>query len=475
MRHLVAALLLFTSLAVVSGLGGPRVSSAQTPATGTFASTPKYSANGDATVVFLGGTVAQLETAARNARAGGVWVQDAGGDFNLLVVGGPSFITNAFAAKFPTGIPVGAVTLRRATTIDALYPPAVGHTAPDVLFVMRTSLSVFSANESLQVVSLTNPALDHVVARGENVTYIGSSGSRLYYAELPIGLGTPIYREDGARAGSVLVGVVPAQRLTGPRISPDGNFVGYSGGGNRLSPTGEVLGSLENGVHIYDLNGREDRLVVATDNSGCSGSASIPGRCQVQLFEAWSVDGRFVVGTEVRQPGGTLSSWRAGPLPGLTRESLPARVTRPVLPSRVACVPVGTSSAPQLTTFDLSTGEQRSVPQAPSSTFYDATNFGSCLPSREGALAIVLGAHALGGRAIWMVDESGVPLFAPKVVELQPERWLPDGSGVVASFFWYSGDRNLTSHRDYFVIRRDGSIQKLNLPDAELVDILLAS
>jgi hypothetical protein len=65
-------------------------------------------------VVFVGGRPIDLEQAARDAGAAGVWVQDATGAFQLLVVGAPPFLRESFERAFPLNIqgPV-AVTLTR--------------------------------------------------------------------------------------------------------------------------------------------------------------------------------------------------------------------------------------------------------------------------------------------------------------------------------------------------------------------------
>jgi len=78
------------------------------PATGSATATPAptatpagstgfvrpvlFSASGQSLAVFPGGTFDDLEAAARGVGATGVWVQDAGGAFRLLVVSGPAFL-----------------------------------------------------------------------------------------------------------------------------------------------------------------------------------------------------------------------------------------------------------------------------------------------------------------------------------------------------------------------------------------------
>ncbi len=82
------------------------------PAPG-FAASPRWGvATGQASAVFMGGSVDDLFAAAGAAQATGAWVQAAGGEFTLLIVGGPDFMLDAFRARFPGafGGPV-AVTL----------------------------------------------------------------------------------------------------------------------------------------------------------------------------------------------------------------------------------------------------------------------------------------------------------------------------------------------------------------------------
>lgn len=70
---------------------------------GTFATAPIFSTNGQALVIFSGGSVDQLEAFATSSSAKGVWVQDSTGAYQLLVVGGPAFLKDQFKAKFATG------------------------------------------------------------------------------------------------------------------------------------------------------------------------------------------------------------------------------------------------------------------------------------------------------------------------------------------------------------------------------------
>ncbi len=123
------AVLLATLVAgALLGVAGVSAVQAQTPS-GTFAATPTFSANGQAAVVFLGGSVDQLEAAARTSTASGVWAQDGSGAFRLLVVGGPVFLRSEFTAKFPNGFSgATAVTLTRPLGVTATPPPIVTST-----------------------------------------------------------------------------------------------------------------------------------------------------------------------------------------------------------------------------------------------------------------------------------------------------------------------------------------------------------
>ena len=91
----------------------PTTVSPPTGGTGNFAAPVVYAPSGQALVVFRGGTVAQLEAAARAANATGVWAQDASGAYQLLIIGGASFIRDAFIAKIRSFTSDTAVTLVR--------------------------------------------------------------------------------------------------------------------------------------------------------------------------------------------------------------------------------------------------------------------------------------------------------------------------------------------------------------------------
>lgn len=110
--------LLLTLLAV--GIARPGAATAQTA--GGFAGTPAFSTGGQAAAVFLGGSVDQLETAARNVGANGVWVQHSSGAFELLIVGGPQFLRDAFVKRFGSGF-VGSIAVTLTRPPGATAPP----------------------------------------------------------------------------------------------------------------------------------------------------------------------------------------------------------------------------------------------------------------------------------------------------------------------------------------------------------------
>ena len=90
------------------------IASTTSVASGGFSATPAFATSGQALVVYGGGTTIQLEAAARSAGASGVWVQDAFGSYQLLIIGGSSFLRDAFVARFPAGFAsLTAMTLVR--------------------------------------------------------------------------------------------------------------------------------------------------------------------------------------------------------------------------------------------------------------------------------------------------------------------------------------------------------------------------
>ena len=103
-----------TYTVVVNAAGSRPVTKTFTVGAGGFAAPPVFSASGQALVIFAGGSIDQLEAAASAARATGAWVQDAGGAYRLLVVGGPAFLKEQFTASFSGGLSANtAATLVR--------------------------------------------------------------------------------------------------------------------------------------------------------------------------------------------------------------------------------------------------------------------------------------------------------------------------------------------------------------------------
>ncbi len=82
--------------------------------TGTFAGTPVFSPTGQAFAVFHGGTIDQLESASMSIGATGIWAQEPGGTYQLLIVRGPAFANAPFRSAFPKGFGAAtSLTLRR--------------------------------------------------------------------------------------------------------------------------------------------------------------------------------------------------------------------------------------------------------------------------------------------------------------------------------------------------------------------------
>ncbi len=146
-----AARLLLVIVAILIPVGASsQPASAQTP-TGVFAALPSYSGSGLASVVYLGGTLDQLEAVAGRVGASGIWLQSSDGGFQLLVVAGPDFLKAAVRARFPAGFPgPQAVTLVKGGAPSAGTPPP-----PSIPTPVRTPTPVPtpSAPASNQVVS----------------------------------------------------------------------------------------------------------------------------------------------------------------------------------------------------------------------------------------------------------------------------------------------------------------------------------
>ena len=133
----ISAALFVTVLAL--GALRPGMATAQT---GGFAGTPAFSGGGQAAAVFLGGSVDQLETAARNLGANGVWVQHSSGAFELLIVGGPPFLRDAFVRRFGSGF-VGSIAVTLTSPPGATSPAPPTQTTPPVATPKPTGPSTF--------------------------------------------------------------------------------------------------------------------------------------------------------------------------------------------------------------------------------------------------------------------------------------------------------------------------------------------
>lgn len=104
----------FTAASTTPLPAAPPVTPPPSGGGGGFLATPIFSAGGQALVIFGGGSVDQLEAAGSAAKATGVWVQDASGAYQLLVVSGPAFLKDQFKAKFPNALSANTVaTLTR--------------------------------------------------------------------------------------------------------------------------------------------------------------------------------------------------------------------------------------------------------------------------------------------------------------------------------------------------------------------------
>ncbi len=156
---------LATVALLLSMLGSPV--DARAAAAGTFLQTPTFTEAGLATVVFAGGTVAQLEEAARASGAAGAWIQDPAGAYRLLVIGGPPSLRDAFAVTFPGELGLTPVTLTAPRV--APPPPARAARTQPVQFHSpfpapppRTSPTPSSGSSVARIVS-ADLGLDHYI------------------------------------------------------------------------------------------------------------------------------------------------------------------------------------------------------------------------------------------------------------------------------------------------------------------------
>ncbi|MEI6137077.1 MAG: trypsin-like peptidase domain-containing protein [Chloroflexota bacterium] len=89
-------------------------SSAYSPwtATKTFVAKPTFGPDGKALAIFGGGSIDDLEAAARAESATGVWIQDSSGAYVLLVVDGPPFLKASLVSRL-----AGALTTVTSVTL----------------------------------------------------------------------------------------------------------------------------------------------------------------------------------------------------------------------------------------------------------------------------------------------------------------------------------------------------------------------
>ncbi|MEI7925897.1 MAG: hypothetical protein WCI61_06905 [Chloroflexota bacterium] len=92
------------------------------PIGGRFSSPPVFDAQGFASAVFLGGSLGELESAAARACARGVWLQDAAGDHDLLIVDGPAWWKRVYIARFPLKNPRAVTLVRHSGDCPPAYP-----------------------------------------------------------------------------------------------------------------------------------------------------------------------------------------------------------------------------------------------------------------------------------------------------------------------------------------------------------------
>ncbi len=96
------------SIYLQAGASTPPVQPTPTPTpiptpSGTFAAPPRFGPSGQSLVVFIGGTVDQLEAATSAVGASGAWIQESSGAYHLLIPGGPAFLKAPIVVRFPSG------------------------------------------------------------------------------------------------------------------------------------------------------------------------------------------------------------------------------------------------------------------------------------------------------------------------------------------------------------------------------------
>ena len=181
-----AAVLLFASVGGVRAVEAQTAQTAPLPQPG-FSSVPTYGSLGLALVVFTGGTVDQLATAAAGAGASGVWVQDSTGRYQLLPVGAPAFITSSFAGAFAPAAP-GAANFTGLTAVTLVAPST---TSPSIVTLANDGQTItmrVGETFSLQLgetYSWSASVVDQsILSRVVNVTVVrGSQG--IFAAKAP--------------------------------------------------------------------------------------------------------------------------------------------------------------------------------------------------------------------------------------------------------------------------------------------------
>lgn len=134
-----------------------------------------------------------MEAAASAVGAAGIWAQDAGGEYALLVIGGPSFINDPFRARFAAGfVPPVAITLTRppgaAGTPTPVATPAA--TPAPVSTPMVASATSPAGPPALGQWTRTQPPKGALPATGEWIA-VGAPGGRTIVARVlrPDGVG----------------------------------------------------------------------------------------------------------------------------------------------------------------------------------------------------------------------------------------------------------------------------------------------
>ncbi len=178
-RRLVTAVVagaLCSAAAVALTLYVGATAHAQVPA-GTFTSAPPYAASGLANVVFSGGTTDQLEAAAKSVSADGVWVQGTSGSFELLVVGGPAFLKDAFRSKMPAVLGLTAVTLTRGVaSTGGASVPAAGASGAAASYGDRYADGVLPVGDSRYTTA--GPRQGYVYSCSANFVPAGQAGAQ---------------------------------------------------------------------------------------------------------------------------------------------------------------------------------------------------------------------------------------------------------------------------------------------------------